>query len=230
MQVGPMRGQIAIVPGTPAQVVMTLASRLPLVRQAVVQEQTIPGEGSDAGSQALVLRYQLLVPTLVGIRRSEALWQGDLLTGAVADEYAVRGFGKIGGAFASLITPTGETADYGGAVGNVVRNQVFLDVPADIAAAVTRRAALFGLHHVHVSQVTALQTAIAIKATTGNPKRDVAHLMQRHGLSALLQRAPGSYEGAFLEIDDASGAARYVVGYAGRNGAKLYWLDPSLGI
>lgn len=44
---------------TPEEVVRTLAARLPLVRNAKVVTETIPGEGANPSSEALVLQYEL---------------------------------------------------------------------------------------------------------------------------------------------------------------------------
>ena len=178
----------------------------------------------------MVLRYELAVPSSAGLDRSEALWQGDLLVGAVADEYVARGFGEIGGAWASLITPGGEVVPYGGAVGNIVRDQVFLDLPLNLGATIAQRGALFGLRDVHVTFLSVLQSAVVIKATSDHPKRAVAHLKHRGGVGALLRRPPTNFEGAYLQVDDATGSPMYVDAVASRNGTRLSGVDPRLGL
>ena len=167
------------IPGPPDAVVRALAARLPLVLSAEVKTEQIPGEaGTGASTAGLLLEYRLSVPTLAGPSITKALWEGNLLAGAVADEYAARGFGQIVGASATLVATDGREQPVGGGIGHVVPDQVFDDVPSSIAATVARGGATAGLRNVAVSKVRGLQEALVVSATTDNPAQTAAALAQ----------------------------------------------------
>lgn len=229
IQIAPRRGPIPAVAGTPARVVSTIAARLPLVAAARVVTGAIPvSDEGNATRKARVLEYDLRVSSFGGSAISEALWQGDLLSGAVADEYCARGFGTIEEIRGTLVTPNGKRSPVGGGLGNVFHDQVFNEVPGSIGATITSAAAQFGLRDVEVSTVQGLQQAIVIRATTDTPARTVAEL-RRSGVGALLGGPSQRFEGVYLEVRDTSGKPLYVVETASRDGEGGGWLTPSLG-
>lgn len=230
IQIAPNRGSVPAPLGTPEQVVAALADRLPLVQSAKVVMKTIPGAEANTSSQGLVLEYEVRVSAFKGAAIGQPAWQGYLLTGAVADVYASRGFGVIREARAWLVTPDGQVNGTAAGVGSVVRDQVFADFPLDIKRTIAKAARLFGLRDIRVAFVQGLQRAIVIIATSDQPKRDVTHLLHRRGLDVLLGRRATDFEGAFLEVRNSAGATVYVVGRAPRNGAGLSWASPELGV
>ena len=229
IQIAPRRGPIPAVAGTPVRVVSTIAARLPLVASARVVTGAIPvSDEGKATRKAHVLEYDLRVSSFGGSAISEAIWQGSLLSGAVADEYCARGFGTIEEARGTLVAPNGMRRPVGGGLGNVFHDQVFDDVPVSIGATVTNAAARFGLRDVEVSTVQGLQQAIVIHTTTDTPARTVAEL-SRSGVDALLGGPPQRFEGVYLEVRDPSGKPLYVFESASRDGEGGGWLTPSLG-
>jgi hypothetical protein len=230
MQLAPSTGQVPVVSGTPSAVVTALAAHLPLVSNAAVVSTTIPGEGNNPGTQGLEVTYDLHVKSTQGPDIAQALWEGDLLVGAIADEYAARGFGQIVAAAATLVTPDGARDPIGGGVGEVVRNQVFNAVPSDIGTTISSAARGVGLHSVSVATIRGLQDAVVIHAVSNNPASDVAVLQKQGGLDALLQQSPANFEGAYLEIDNTAGSPVYIVATAPRDGSGTSWSDPSLGL
>ena len=170
------------------------------------------------------------MPTLAGPSITKALWEGNLLAGAVADEYAARGFGQIVGASATLVATDGREQPVGGGIGHVVPDQVFDDVPSSIAATVARGGATAGLRNVAVSKVRGLQEALVVSATTDNPAQTAAALAQPGGLRSVLGGAPTRFEGVYLEVRNAAGDLVYITAAAPRAGASTFWIAPGLGV
>lgn len=228
VQFAPQTGSVPLVAGTPAEVVTALAARLPLVSNARVVTTAIPAEdGSSANG--LVLKYDLLVPSFGGASIAKASWEGDLLTGAVLDEYATRGLGSLAEAEATLVDPSGAEQPIGGGFGNVVPNQVFNDVPSSFGAQVAAAAGQFGLTHVSVTTIQGLQAAPVIIGTTNQPQSTVSALEQPSAVDTLLGGPPTQFEGTYLEVRDTAGNPIYIAATAARNGSSTVWADPSVG-
>ncbi|HVN62430.1 MAG TPA: hypothetical protein VMT59_14315 [Gaiellaceae bacterium] len=230
MQLSPSRGNVPLVAASPSEIVSAIAERLPLVSNAAVVTATIPGEGGNAPTQGLEVTYDLNVQSTQGPDITQALWEGDMLVGAVADEYAAGGFGQIITANATLVTPDGQRDPIGGGVGKVVRDQSFNAIPANIESTVTSAAKGIGLGSVRVETITGLQDAIVIHAVSNTPASTVATLLQRGGTAALLGQASTNFEGTYLEIDDTAGSPVYIAATAPRDGSGTEWTDPSLGL
>src|SRR5438445_7392566 len=107
IQVAPARGTIPAFKGSPAAGISKLAEGLPLVSNPRVVAGTIPAESGGPGTPALILEYDLAVPSFAGSAIAKAIWEGDLFSGAVADEYTVSGLQPIGEVHPSLVTPDG---------------------------------------------------------------------------------------------------------------------------
>lgn len=232
LQISPQRGAIPIIQGDPATVVDTLASGLPLVANARVITAPVPLSDEGPPTEANVLTYDLLVPSFGGSSITKALWEGNILAGAVADEYAARGFGSIADVQGTLVDPSGARQPVGGGIGNVVLDQVFNPVPDSLGAQVAASAAQFALLNVQVSKVQGLQDAAVIVATTDSPQATVDEFLHPSGvppLETLLGGPPLQFEGTYFEVRDASGAPIYIAATAGRAGATTTWVDPSLG-
>ena len=232
IQVAPARGTIPAFKGSPAAGISKLAEGLPLVSNPRVVAGTIPSESGGPGTPALILEYDLAVPSFAGSAIAKAIWEGDLFSGAVADKYAASGLQPIGEVHPSLVTPDGSRLPAGGGVANQIRDQVFNHVPSSVGATVAAAAPRFGLRRVNVSTVDVIQNAVVIDAVSDAPKDAVDALEKsNHGvLGALLGVRPANYEGTFLEIRDSQGRPMFIASSAPRSGAGMAWADPSSGI
>jgi hypothetical protein len=229
VQFAPQRGQIPFLAGSASDVLKVIASRLPLVANARLVTEAIPGE-EGSSTTGNVLEYDLLVPGFNGAAIAKASWEGDLLTGALIDEYAARGLGSIVETNATLVDPSGARQPIGGGFGNVVSDQIFASVPNSLADQVAAGAAQFGLHSVSLSRVQGLQEAPVIVATTDQPRETASALEQPSALASLLGGPPSMYEGLYIEVRDTSGAPVYIAATASRAGASTVWIAPSLGV
>jgi hypothetical protein len=234
VQLAPGAGAVPVVDGTPSQVLATLAGRLPLVSNPSVAEVTIPPapDPTAAGNPVagLALSYDLVVDSTSGSDIGQAMWEGDLFVGAVADEFVARGFGEIVDVSGTLVTPNGARQAIGGGVGRVVREQVFDQIPGELGATVVRNAGDIGLRSVGVKTFSVLQGGVlVIDAVSDSPVADVSALLSKGGLDFLLGQSPANFEGVFLEIDDRGGNPVYTQGAAPRDGAGNWWATPSLG-
>jgi hypothetical protein len=230
MRFAPAVGNIPIISGPAAAVVRRLAAKLPLIANARVVTETIPVSDEGATAALPVLEDDLHVATFYGSDIAEALWQANLLSGAVVDEFRARGFAGIAEAHGTLVTPDGQQQPIGGGFGHVEANQVFDDVPGSIATTIANAAWRFGLRSTRVSTVRALQPAVVIHTTTDTPTASVNALIHSGGLSSILGGSPTRFEGVYLEIRDTSGAPIYISATAARAGSATFWADPSLGL
>jgi hypothetical protein len=227
VQFAPQTGSVPTLPGTPAEVVDALAARLPLVAHAHVVTTAISNEDGSS-TNGLVLEYDVLVPSFDGAAVAKASWEGDLLTGAVVDEYAARGFGSLSEALATLVDPSGARRAIGGGFGAVVPNQVFNNVPSSMGAQVAAAAGKLGLTDVSFSTVQGLQESPVIVATTNRPQSAVSSLEQPTVVDALLGALPTQFEGTYLEVRDSAGNPIYIATTAARDGSSMVWTDPSV--
>lgn len=233
-QFAPAAGSLPAIAGDPGQVLSTLASRLPLVSDPSVAQETIPA-APDPGApgqavQGLALSYDLSASSTSGGEAGEALWQGDLFVGAVADEFAARGLGTIVDAYGTVVTPDGTREPVGGGVGHVVPEQIFNPIPNDIGSTVSSAASSIGLHSVQVQTLNVLQDALVIHAVSDSPASDIATLRAKGALDFLLGQHTTNFEGVYLEIDDSAGNPVYELATAPRDGAGSWWAAPSLGM
>lgn len=232
----PRLGEVPRIGDTRSEVIATLESRLSLVSNATVFSETVPAAPDNASEHAravsgLAVKYDLSVTSTQGADIGQALWEGDLFTGALRDEFAARGLGDVIDAYGTFVTPDGTRESAGGGVSYAVAtNQVFNAVPSDIVTTIARNAASVGLRSVQVDTLPVLQDALVIRATSDAPQTDVAALLAKGGLRFLLGENPADFEGVYLQIDDGSGAKVYDVDTAPRAGGGGFWAAPSLGI
>lgn len=71
------------------------------------------------------LSCELRVQSFDGGHIAKAMWEGDLLAGAVADKLAASGLGEIGSVMGTAVRPNGERTRLGGGLGLVVHDQRF---------------------------------------------------------------------------------------------------------
>lgn len=234
-QLSPSLGSVPLIEGSPSDVLATLASRLSLVSNPSTVAETVPAS-SDPGSpgsavSGLKVLCDLAVDSATGSGIARALWERDLFTGAVRDEFAARGFGSVIDGSATLVTPDGARQPAGGGVSIGVRtDQVFDAIPSGMASTISKQATSIGLRSVQVETMQVLQDVLVIHAVSDSPAADVAALRQQGGLQFLLGQPPMNFEGVYLEIDNNSGSPVYITDTAPRDGGGGWWADPSLGI
>lgn len=224
IQVAPARGQIAPFRSSVRAGLAELSRTLPLVRNPRV------GRIDVDDVQGPLLEFDLVVPALSGGQTAEALWQGEVFTGAAVAKLAAGGTNLVE-VQETFVAPDGSRRPIGGGLGHVVRDQVFGKAPADIAARVSANAAPFGLRDVRTEVLHGLQDAVAVHATTDDVAKAAAEIRDTPGLLAdILGTRPTALEGAFLEIDDVDGKPVYVRGVAGSNGSAMVWARPGLDV
>lgn len=234
-QLSPSLGNVPVIQGTASQVLATLASRFPLISNPSTVAETVPAS-PDPGSPGtavtgLKLLCDLQVNSTKGSDITQALWERDLFTGAVRDEFAAQGFGNIIDGDATLVTPDGARQSAGGGVSLALRtDQSFDAIPSDISTTVSNQASTIGLHSTQLQTMPALQDVLVIHTVSDSPPADVAALRQHGGLAFLLGQPPTNFEGVYLQVDDVSGNPMYITYTAPRDGAVGWWADPSLGI
>lgn len=225
----PRRGAIPVVATTPAGVLRALDRTLPLVDNVDVVDRTIPNEDGTAGPTVLSLEFDLLVDSFEGPDLTRAIWEGNLLAGAVADHYAALGLGAIGQVLGTFVTPDGRRQVYGGGLGDVVRDQLFDEPPA--AAVVRERATVLGLRDVTLSIGRVVQATIVVEGRADDPQQTALRLAgQPGGVAELLGAAPTSFEGVVIDVRDRNGAPVLRLGTAARAGASTVWTRPDLDI
>lgn len=210
--------------GPPADVaIRALIARLPLVDDPQLSEVTLPELSGK------LLSYDLRVESFEGPDITEAMWQGAILTGIVADRLAASG-AQLGDVQATLVSPHGERQPVGGAIGNMVRDQAF-DIPAaEELDQIADRLESAGMTPARVATVGGLQPAVVIRAVT----RNASEAAQRYSedqigtLQGLLARDPRSLEGIYLEIEDVHGDPVVISALASRVGGAMIWVRPDL--
>jgi hypothetical protein len=224
IQVAPSRGRIAPFRPNVDAGLAGLARTLPLVRNPRL------GRIDVDDVHGPLLEFDLAVPAVDGGRAAEALWQGEVFTGAAAAKLAAGGT-KLVEVHETLVTPDGSRQPIGGGLGHVVRDQLFAKAPANIVAAVAANAARDGLRDVRTEVLHGLQDAIDIHVRTDDVSKTASTLRENPGiLAAILGSAPTEYEGVFFEIDDAKGDPVYVRGINGSNGSSMIWGRPGFDV
>jgi hypothetical protein len=229
IQLSPQRGPVPMISGSPAEVVSKIAAGLPLIANARVEPVSIASD--DPPTSGLYVYFDMNVEKTGSGWDMQAIWEGHILSSAVADEFAARGFTEVIGAMGTLVTPDGMRQRIGGAVARFgYRDQLFDALPANLAETVPVRAAGLGLRDVHVSTVRGLQEAVAIRATTDTPGETIRKLAETYGLEILLDGTVGRFEGAFLDVVDASGEPVFEQGTAARGLTGVFWVRPGFGV
>ncbi len=198
----------------------TLARSLPLVKAPRLRRIEVDGVHGP------LLEFDLAVSAFDGGEAAEALWQGEVFSGAAAARLASRGT-KLVEVQETLVAPDGTRRRIGGGIGHVVGPRAFARAPADIGSRVAVNAARAGLRSAGTEVLHGLRDAIAIHVRTDDVARTTAGIRTNPGiLAALLGTAPTRYEAAFLEIDDAFGDPVYVQAVAAGNGSSMTWARP----
>jgi hypothetical protein len=231
IQVSPQRGPVRIIPGNPDEVVSKIAAGLPLIANARVE--LVSGQFDEPPyppTTGFYVYFDMKVESTEGGWFTRAVWEGHILSSAVADGFAARGFTKVIGAMGTLVTPDGTRQRIGGSVARFgYRDQLFDELPENLSATVEVRAAALGLRDVHTSIVRGLQEAVVIEATTDTPAETLRKLDETGVLDGLLGGRVGRFEGAYLGLVDASGEPVLGQGTAARGLTGVFWVRPGLG-
>ena len=232
IQVSPRRGPVPIISGTPDEVVATIAAGLPLVANARVELTSGQfDEPPRPPTTGYYVYYDLKVERTEGGWFGQAVWEGHLLSSAVADEFAARGFTETIGASGTFVTPDGTRQRIGGSVARFgFRDQLFDELPANLVETIPIAATELGLRDVHVSTVRGLQEAVVIRATTDAPAETVRRLAETPLFDVLLNGRVGRFEGAFFDLVAANGEPVMEKGTAARGLTGVFWVRPGLGV
>jgi hypothetical protein len=155
----------------------------------------------------------------------KALWEADLLEGAVVELYGASGNARnsLGGATFDLELPNGALLrGYDGGLGDVAVGQQFNEDPdSEVAASVRAVLARFELQPVSIDILRALRPAPAIVASTAHPEAAARGFAQ---FIKALFGTPPSYEGYFVSIEDRSGNPVLTASASFRTGAGRCWI------
>lgn len=209
-----------------------IAAGLPLV--ADVRVELVSGQFDEPPhppTTGFYLYYDLKVERTEPGWGVRAVWEGHVLASAAADEFAARGFTEVIGAMGTRVTPDGTRQRIGGGVPRFgFRDQLFDELPPNLAERVVTGATELGLRDAHVSIVRGLQEAVVIRATTDTPGETVRKFAETPFFDVLLGRRIGRFEGAFFDLVDASGEPVVGQGTAARGVTGVFWVRPGLGV
>mgnify|MGYP001002320322 CR=1 FL=1 len=159
-----------------------------------------------------------------------AIWEADLLEGAVAD-LAAKGASDladvISGATINVRTPSGKIVLGGGGMGDIAPGQTFGPVTDAAGLATELRGSLepYGITDVSVEVENVLESAPRVVATVSDPKVAVGHSFDI--VSAIVGK-PRRFEGYYLELRDVDGNVIFRNSAAFRTGAGRLWVRPDL--
>lgn len=231
VQYSPSIGVLPTIPGSPEQVLAYLAKGLPLIANPRVVNEAIPtedGRQSDASGQFLY--YDLAVTSFEGRDSVEAIWEGQLFTGAALDVFRDRGFGVLAGADATLVRTDGARRPIGGGFGKVVANQEFESIPPGLSERIAATAPDLGLTNVQVRNLDIVQGALVIEASTATPEKTVKSLVESNPIATLTGRSATDFEGTLLIVRNSAGSPVLIDGTAPRAAAGIRWVDPAMGV
>lgn len=229
-QIAPRRGVVPKLGDTPEAVLAALDASLGLVSRVRVELAPIPAEDGTTQTDVLTLRYDLSVPSFDGSEATEAIWQGNLLAGAAADQFVALGVTPIVAIEGTLVSPSGDRLPIGGGIGTVVRDQRF-DRPTRVATPEMKRAASeLGLAALSVSNLKIVDEVLIVRAR-GTVTIAKKFARDREPLERLLGGTPARYEGFFLDLRDAeSGKPLLRLASAPRSGSTTVWADDEIGV
>jgi hypothetical protein len=189
-----------------------------------------PQEPADPGTALPWLDIAMRTSSVGDGGDMAALWESDLLMGAVADLIATgpSHWDTLSGAALTELLPGGgqASAPQTEGAGAIVSRQLFADDPPEvIERRISDAAASFGLVVVSTRVLHALTAAPMVVLRTSDPNV-LRQLPQITG--ALFGDFPPTYEGHYLEIQDMSGHALVRLAASFRTGAGRTWTDPSV--
>jgi hypothetical protein len=187
-----------------------------------------PQEPANPGTGLPWLDIAMRTPSVGDGGEMAALWESDLLMGAVADLIATgpSHWDTLSGATLTELLPGGGRASAPETAGAIVSRQLFADDPPEaIERRIADAAASFGLEVVSTRVVHALTAAPMVVLRTSDPNV-LRRLPEITG--ALFGDFPPAYEGHYLEIQNQSGHPLVRLAASFRTGAGRTWNDPSV--
>ena len=190
-------------------------------------EQGQPQEPAPPNSPLPWLNIAIRAPSIGDGGDVRALWEADLVLGAVADlaGTAPSNLENASGASVAKSLSAGGIATELVPIGAVANRQAFSNEPSSaIIARVRDVAATFGLEVVDVQVLRAYQAAplVVLRA------RDRSVLGELAEIAKALFGVPPLYEGHYLEVQDSAGKPLVRLAAAFRVGADRTWNDPSV--
>lgn len=156
-----------------------------------------------------------------------AVWEADLVAGALRDAVHAGGGPEIVGSEIALRLPDGRVLEHAfGGIGDIAYQQDFENPSAsDLEAQIRRSFAEFGLEVTGFETVAIEQTAPAVVATSSDATSAVTDL---HKIVTATFGLPPRYEGYYLEIRDTAGAPVVIRTAAFRSGVGHTWIRADL--
>ncbi len=163
-----------------------------------------------------------------GAGSMRALWEANLVAGALRDEIHLAGLtGELIASNTSLRLPDGRVIKYaGGGIGRVAFGQSYRNFDSPTIASGIRSAAVgLGLRVQAVSVHRPLQAAPAVVVEATNPAEFVKRANQ---IYRAIFDGVATYEGQYLEARDSSGDPFFIQATAFRTGVGSRWIRPDL--
>jgi len=246
----PSSGGYAVSPGGPIAFVSTVSSSPPIAASAALHRvvdslkrsdivsariDMSAGHGVPSVENAAVpaLYVRVKIPGTKGADMMEALWQAELLTGAVVQLAGSHRSlqNDVGYIYFSGQFPDGKVfpGGLGGAMGYIARGQQFAgsnDTDAEIRDSIDRRASALGLTVDNVTIFRALGAAPAVVLTAPDIRAAAANY---ESLAEKLFGSTPRYEGYYLEIRGKDGKPYVWRSISYLTGVGSTWIDPSIG-
>jgi hypothetical protein len=198
-------------------------------------EQQASADGTPLTSVAPGMLIDIKAPAEDHGASIPAQWEAMVAEGAIADRIAGDAPALqdvVGNLDVTLTLPDGTTDDVGGGTGYVTSGEVFGAQASgvgdsEIEQHVDTVLASYGLRSDRVRVLHPLGPAVWVVASTDDSSRIRGRFDELQ--NALLGTAPDfSYEGLYLEIDNAKGEPLIRVGNALRNGGGVSWTSSTL--
>jgi hypothetical protein len=171
------------------------------------------------------LRIEIPTPKL-GPEINRSIWEANLVAGAFRDELRHRGLPGLAASHVFAVLPDGRRVKVGGGVGNVVAGQQFSTLGPDAIHTAIRAGAAEA--HLRVSSISVLRPLQLAPAVVGVAEDVVAFVREADRNIRLIFGPPGTYEGEYLEVHDASGGIVFVHAASFRTGVGQRWTRADL--
>jgi hypothetical protein len=183
----------------------------------------VPGYFADGRWARLTVLATALTPEAT----TRPIWEANLVAGALRDAMHANGLPRLISSQVSVALPNGRIIkDVGGGVGDVAFDQTFSSAPSQsITSLIQSAATQLGLTVDSIKIVNAVQPAPAVVVTTSDTQQFADN---PDAVLTALFGAPGTYEGEYLEVHDASGTVAFIQGSAFRTGVGQRWFNPAI--
>jgi hypothetical protein len=181
----------------------------------------------DAFTKGLWAYFRVATPD-DGPGAIKAIWQADLVAGALREELYANGMPSLYNDVITVQLPDGRTEDIGGGVGNVAYGQVFATTtPDEIEARTLASARSADLDVVRMEVFSALQAAPALTVRAQNPEAMIRNPLK--AMRTAFGTDPATFEGVYFEVRDASDDSPVLIEAGSfRTGVGHEWIRPDL--